>query len=53
MRNEPDERNDSNSLVSGIGCFRLAHSTNIICKASCFVRSLGNAGVRNDVFVSG
>lgn len=40
MRNEADERNNRSSRVSGIGCFRLAHSRDIICKVLCFVRLL-------------
>lgn len=55
MGNESDERNERNhrsSRVSGIGRFRLVHSTNIICRVSCFVRLVGNAGVKNDVFVN-
>lgn len=52
MRNESDERNQRSSRVSRTGCFQLVHSTNIICKVSCFIMLLGNAGVKNGVFVN-
>lgn len=52
MGNESDERNHRSSRVSEIGCFRLAHSTSIICKVSCFITLVGSAGVKNDVFVN-
>lgn len=52
MGNESDERNHRSSQVSGIGCFRLVHSTNIICKVSCFIMLVGKEGVKNDVFVN-
>ena len=52
MGNESDERNHSGTWVSRVGCCRLVCSTNVICKVSCFIMLLGNAGVKNDVFVN-
>lgn len=52
MGNESHERNHRSIWVSGAECFRLVGSTNVICKVSCFITLLGNAGVKNDVFVN-
>lgn len=52
MGNESHERNHRSIWVSGAECFRLIGSTNVICKVSCFITLLGNAGVKNDVFVN-